>query len=552
MTRLDVWVPKRDRARVLLALESLDALDHALFQLPVTVNGPGSGPLFSVEQRPGGPTVLGFSTGYDVFGKPGWTPERFAEFVTSRRHLHVFTDGNPGPTLAALAGYLQSPLLVDETYPTGARELDLITTDGNVAILRLDGGRDDSADLIRETFFTDGLDSALAVPGWLLTKAGPPTYSFLNAAFQRRMDLAVWKGRDELGKIAVPKGAKLIPLNMVIVDHEDISYQRPVIGHTRSSKHLYEIIVPALDELGPLEVTCAVDGVLQRFIDPATGEDKGLGAHAADWADWILRHSVPDGHDGLPPAGQPWEGNGTDARLYRLANNIVDYEDHDTDTTYFSTAGDVEAWLRRALGHHNAPLTVRVLDDVSFTLEARDPALIQNHTFDRSDGPDIAAGYQAAAFQPWAGKKNWWNPERLAYTRNPSLHTVTDGQMLQAFTAANCLDYADLEPYLLPVDSRANENSWFVVRLGDTPTCIAFPSQRTILTVSTDHDGAAAEITAHNYFRWVGQQGRKNGFAKQWARWLDESLPLTTEEIQDGLKVLEQIIERSDDEPDDE
>ncbi|HEX9228442.1 MAG TPA: hypothetical protein VF885_17710, partial [Arthrobacter sp.] len=332
----------------------------------------------------------------------------------------------------------------------------------------------------------------------------------------------------------------------------DLGGQRPVIGHVRSSEHLYEVIVPALDELGPLEVQCAVDGVLQRFVDPVTGEDKGFGAHAADWADWILRHSVPDGFEGRPPAGQPWEGDEVGARMYRLAHNIVNYEDHHADTTYFSTAGDVEAWLRRSLGHHNAPLTVRVLDDVAFTLAAEGPVLIQQHIFDRSDGPDMEAGYQANAFRPWAGKKNWWNPERLAYTRNPSLNTVMDGQALQAFTAANCLDYADLEPYLRPADARANENSWFVVRLGDTPTCIAFPSQRTILTVNTDHDGATAEVTAQNYFRWVGQQGRKNSFEKQWARWLDESLPLTAEEILAGLKTLEQIIERSDDEPDDE
>jgi hypothetical protein len=90
------------------------------------------------------------------------------------------------------------------------------------------------------------------------------------------------------------------------------------------------------------------------------------------------------------------------------------------------------------------------------------------------------------------------------------------------------------------------------VRLGGTPTCIAFPSQRTILTVNTDHDGAAAEITAHQYFRWSSQYGRKRAFKEQWARWLDEDQPLTQDEIQEGLKALGQIIERSDDEPDDE
>ncbi|MET1156610.1 hypothetical protein, partial [Arthrobacter sp.] len=476
MTRFDVWVPERNKARVLAALEALSnlpaleplgGLDGDVLELPVTVNDPVSGPLLTGDQRPGGPSLIGWSTGYDVFGQPGWTPERFAQFVTTRSRLYPGIGAGPRPTVAALAGYLQSPLLVDEEAGDRGRSVSFITTEGNVTIAEYAHGEADAAE-VRDTFFNEGPDRALALSGLTLRKAGlVDPFSLRDEALNRRMDLASWKGSDESGKVVVPKGAKLIPLNMVIVDHDGIDSRRPVIGHVRSSKHLYEIIVPVLDELGPLDVTCAVDGVLQRFIDPVTGEDKGLGAHAADWANWILRHSVPDGHEGPPPAGQPWEGNSPDARLYRLAHNIVNYEDHDTDTTYFSTAGDVEAWLRRALGNHNAPLTVRVLDDVSFTLDAKGPALIQTHIYDRSDG-NITGAYRTAAFQPWAGRSNWWNPERLAYTRNPSLNTVMDGQTLQAYKADNCLDYNDLEPYLLPVDARANEGSWFVVQLGDT------------------------------------------------------------------------------------
>ena len=125
------------------------------------------------------------------------------------------------------------------------------------------------------------------------------------------MDLAVWQSADENGKVAVPKGAELIPLNILIIEHDDLDSRRPVIGHVRSSKHLYEVIVPPLDELGPLEVTCAVDGVLQRFIDPVTGEDKGFGAHAADWANWILRDSVPGSlRNGPSPAASRGRATG--------------------------------------------------------------------------------------------------------------------------------------------------------------------------------------------------------------------------------------------------
>lgn len=557
MTRFDIWVPEENRARVLAALETLSdlpaleplgGLDGDILQLPVAVNDPASGPLLTGDQRPGGPSVIGWSTGHDVFGQPGWTPEQFAQFVSTRSRLHIGIGAGPRPTVAALAGYLQSPMLVDEEAGDRGRSVSFITTDGNVTIAECADGQADAAE-VRDAFFNDGLKRALALPGLTLCKAGPvAAFSLRDEALNRRMDLVFWQGDYERGKVTVPKGAELSPLNVKIFSHDDVGGQRPVIGYARSSKHLYEIIVPALDELGPLEVTCAVDGVLQRFIDPATGEDKGFGAHAADWADWILRDSVSAGQPEPSPGHEPWQGDGLDATMYRLAHSIVNYEDHHTDTTYFSTVGDVEAWLRRSLGGHNAPVTVGLLDDVAFTLAAGGPALIQRHIFDRVDG--LQTGYRPNAFRPWAGARNWWDEDRLAYTRNPLLETVMDGQKLESYAVVNCLDYADLEPFLLPYGARADDGSWFVIRLGDTPTCIAFPAQRTILTVSTDHDGAAAEIGAHQYFRWSERNGRRRDFEEQWARWLDESRPLTNDDIRTGLKALEQIIERSDDEPD--
>ena len=560
MTRFDVWVPEQSKARVLAALEALSGLpaqesqgglDGDVLQLPVTVDDPGSGPLLTGDQRPGGPSVIGWSTGYYVFGQPGWTPERFAQFVSTRSRLHIGLGAGPRPTVVALAGYLQSPLLVDEEAGEGSRSVSFITTDGNVTLAEYADGEVGAAE-VRDTFFSDGLERALALPGLTLRKAGPvAAFCLRDEALNRRMDLVFWQGDYERGKVTVRKGAELTPLNVKIFSHDDVGGQRPVIGYARSSEHLYEIIVPALDELGPLEVTCAVDGVLQRFIDPATGEDKGFGAHATDWCNWIIRDSVPaEQRTEAAPGWEPWQGDGLDATMYRLAHSIVSYDDHHVDTTYFSTAADVEAWLRRSLGDHNAPVTVGVLDDITFTLDADGPALIQRHIFDRADG--LQAGYQPNAFRPWVGTSNWWDKDRRACTRNPSLGAVMDGQKLEAYTAANCLDYADLEPFMLPAGTRANEGSWFVIRLGDTPTCIAFPAQRTILTVSTDNDGATAEIGAHQYFHWVGKNGRKRDFEKQWSRWLDEGRPLTKEEIQAGLKALEQIIERSDDEPDDE
>jgi hypothetical protein len=555
----DVWVPEQSTARVLAALktlsdlpalESTGGLDGDVLKLPVTVNDPASGAPLTGDQQPAGASVIGWSTGYDVFGRPGWTPGRFAEFVPTRSSLYIGIGGGPRPTLGALASYLQSPMMVDEAAGDRGRALTFITTDGNVTRAEHAGDPADSA-TVRDIFFNEGLDKALSLPGVTVNPGPVRTFSVRNEALNRRMDIASWHSAAERGEVPLPKGAELHPLNVKLYSHDDVGGVRPVLAFARSSEHLYQVIVPDLGEVGPLEVTCTVDGIPQRYIDPATGEDKGFGAHAADWCNWILRDSVPAGQRTEPaPTGEPWQGDGLDASMYRLAHSIVNYEDHHTDTTYFSTAADVEAWLRRSLGGHNAPITVGVLDDITFTLDADGPALIQRHIFDRAGG--LQAGYQPNAFRPWAGAKNWWDEGSRAYTRNPSLETVMDGQKLESYAAVNCLDYADLEPFMLPAGARADEGSWFVIRLGDTPTCIALPAQRTILTVSTDHDGASAEIAAHQYFRWIKQNSRRRDFEEQWERWLDDSRPLSKDDIQAGLKTLEQIIERSDDEPDDE
>lgn len=556
-TGFDVWVPEPNEARILdqlealgdlPALESTGGLDGEVLKLPVTVNDPPSGPLLTGDQKPTGASVIGWSTGYDVFGRPGWTPGRFAEFVPTRSSLYIGIGGGPHPTLGALASYLQSPMLVDEAAGDRGRALTFITTDGNVTRAEYAGDHADSA-TVRDIFFNEGLDKALSLPGVTVNTGPVRTYDVRDEALNRRMDIAFWHGAAERGKVTLPKDAELHPLNVKLYSHDDVGGVRPVLAYARSSEHLYKVIVPELGEVGPLEVTCTVDGVPQRYIDPATGEDKGFGAHAADWCNWILRDSVPAGQRTEPFSEQePWQGDGLDARMYRLAHSIVNYEDHHIDTTYFSTAADVEAWLRRSLGGHNAPITVGVLDDITFTLDPDGPALIQRHIFDRADG--LRAGYQPHAFRPWSGTRNWWDEDRLAYTRNPSLEILMDGQKLESYAAANCLDYSDLEPFLLPAGARADEGSWFVIRLGDTPTCIAFHGRRTILTVSTDHDGASAEIAAHQYFEWSRRNGRRRDFEEQWGRWLDESQPLSKDDIQAGLEALEQIIERSDDEPD--
>lgn len=369
-------------------------------------------------------------------------------------------------------------------------------------------------------------------------------YDVRDIARRRQWPLTSWKDAHARGRLAVPEGAELSPLNLVVVPGDEIDCrERAVIAHARSSQHLYEILFPLTEELAPLDVMCAVDGVLQRFADPVTGTDKGFGAYPTDWAEWILRDSAPGGHRSVER--RPWEGSGVEARLYRLEHNIVNYEDHEADTYQFVTADELAAWLKRALGDHNAPISVHLLDGASLSLSAAQEPMIQRHHFDRSDGPEVKAGYQPNVFKPEVGTKNWWNQGLRAYTRLPSLQTSMDGQSLEAFRAENCLDFADLEPHLLPAGAQVNAGSWFVVRLGDTATCIAFPAAHTILSVTTDHDGAAARIGTQEYFSWVDERARLNDYERQWGRWLDGNEPLTKDEIDDGLRALGQLIEGS-------
>ena len=513
MDRYDVWVSGASEPRVRSLLESLNSVT-ARVSLPVdtwpaTLNFDGPGPTFSGESLPDADFVVGLSTGFDVFGRPGWTPEKFGNFTFARDDLIVLIEDRWCTTLAVLASYLLTPILVDNEAAEGRRPVYFITPDGNVRYADWSGSKAEAAGL-RDTFFDAGLEGVLAVPGMTLHPLDPHVDDVRDTATRRRKELVAWKLDAGHGKVAVPKGAELKPADFEVVGFDDIVGGRPVIGHARSPKHLYEVIVPPLDELGPLEVTCAVDGVLQRFTDPATGEDKGFGAHASDWAGWILRHTVPAGSEGPPDNSPAWEGDSPEAQMYRLSHNIVEYKEHESESEWFSTAEELDAWLKKSLGNHNAPIRTGLLDDVSFMLSPKPASLIQSHAFDRAVSSEAKDGYIPCAFKPWeipsSGQGSWWDLDRRPHQWHPSLHTVMDGPVLDAYTALNCVDFSDVESHLLPAGTRVNGlTSWFVLWLEGTRTCIVFPAERAVLVVGTDDDGATAQITAQ------GQAGRCRG-----------------------------------------
>ncbi|CAH0326971.1 hypothetical protein SRABI128_05680 [Microbacterium sp. Bi128] len=509
---------------------------------PTTVNAePFRHISFSSEARRSAGDLVGTSVGYDAFVNRDWTPELFSQFVASREHLRVEYDGGWRPTLAAIASYLRLPFLVS-AHSEDSWTLSFIDLWGEVVVADFDGGPDDFHEL-RALFFTRDLATALKHGKLRVRRTGPSeSERFTNLMILRQVAVSEWKQLHARGRLVAPKGAELSADDLMLVPRDDIHVKRPVIAHARSSQHLYELIYPTDHKLRPLEVLCAVDGVLEIFRHAATGAEHGLGAHASEWAEWILNDSVAGTHSSEEQRG---EGDSPEAQLYRLANNISEYEELEVDTSQFTTAQELGAWLDKALGNHNAPIVVRLLDDVTFMLRTRIPLRMQDHSYDREEGTAVEIRTRKKPFLLWDGVGNWLSPSHSGYVLNPVLNTVMDGDAVNAFLALNCLNFSALEGDTLPQDANVNRNSWFLVVLEGTEACMAFPAADTMLQVNLDQDGASAVITARERLSRTKELQQEYAFEQQWALWLDEDHQLSKEEIQAGLEKLGRIIEES-------
>lgn len=552
--RYDVWI-RNLLPDGLGLLESMNAPDAALRlpvqPLPAVISGDGHRFRFSGEAPESRiMDVVGPDVGTDPF-RPDhvlwhrfdkWTAEKFDGFVRSRRHLHLARedDGPVAPTLTALAAYLLQAILV--SYRRGeTRHLIFITPWGEVTAAEYTGGEEGLTD-IRDTFFTRNRDTALRLPGLRILPAPPEPHRTEAIAMMRREQVSDWKQAHHRGRLKGPAGAELGYGDLRVIDRDDMDMRRTVIASARSSKHLYELIVPPFGELAPLEVTCAVDCVVRDYVDPATGQNKGRGAWVSDWADWILNHSAPD--TGAPASGVPWEGSGTGVDMYRLEHNIVAYAEHESDLARFGSTAELQAWLRRSLGNHNADLGVFLLDDLPLVLEGSLP-MFQHAVFNRSGDPEPKIGYLPRQFDPWSGLANWLDNDG-GYSRHPVLSTVMDGRTLESFSAFNCLDDGWLNNhYVREEHAPAAESTWFIVRLEGTGTAMAFPAVGTVLSVTTDLDGAAAMITAREAGGRRREIDRETGFEKQWDRWLNDDRPLAKDEIQAGLAAVNRLIEEA-------
>lgn len=548
-TDCTVWIPAAAWPRIQPSFEAMNTAEAALpglripaERVPVAVVRDGNGDVaYSCGQPSTAPAMVGESTGYSILGEPGWTMEKFTLLVMSRKHMHLDIADRKSPTLAALAGFWQTPLFVD-TPQNDSHLVSLVTPGGKVASVECNGGPEGVARL-RERFFAKGVDAALALPGVTLRRTGFRTPPGVQSLAARRQGLLHdWVTAHELGRMAVPRGAELTAQDFVFPHIDEMERARPLVARARSSRHLYELLFPVSEKLGPLELLCAVDGVLQRYLDPETGIERGFGALATDWADWILEDSVPEGHRAPK---QPWEGNGIEARLYRLEHNIVDFADQETGTSQFGTALELETWLKGALGRHNLPFSVHILDDAALLLGADIMPVYQKHTYEQPRGKVLEIRRSGQFFSPWAGFGTWESSSGDGYVFAPRLSSVMDGGEMESYVAVNCLDYNQLAPYLLPAGAPVDANSWFLLNVGDTRTSILFPADASMVQVSTDHDGASAQITVREYWGRRRELDRERAFQAQWANWLEEEHQLTQDEIRAGLDTLDQLIKEN-------
>lgn len=549
----DVWV-KGLLAEDVALLESLNADGGFPLRLPVqpwpaTLTQEDSRLIRLSGEAPEGrlSDVVGAPVGTSPFRPEhvrwqhfdNWNHTKFVQFVRSHEHLLLpwTVDGQPCPTLTALAAYLFRDMLVSYSLH-GTRRLVFVTAWGETTEAEYTG---DAAGLaeIRSTFFSRNRDTALRLPGLKVLSGQIDPHPIERTAMLRRDQLQDWKQARNRGRQQVPEGAELTHHDLKLAENGDWNVRRLVIAAARSSKHLYEVIVPPAGELEPLDVQCAVDGIFRNFRDPVTGQDRGQGAWVSDWADWILADSAPD--PGGTDAQQPWEGSGTESEMYRLEHNIVHYSEHETDTARFGSAAELLVWLKRSLGNHNAPLGVHLLDDLVPVLRDYLP-MFHHAELDPAGSAEPTIRYVPRRFHPWEGFANWLDADGAEYSRHPLLSTVMDGQRLEAFTAVNCVDYDSLSNDLLPADAPATEHSWFIVALENTTTCMVFPARGTLLTVSTDHDGASATIVPREASGRQREIDRETAFEQQWDRWLNDDRPLTKNEIQEGLDTVGQMI----------
>ncbi|CEA09684.1 hypothetical protein BN1051_03056 [Arthrobacter saudimassiliensis] len=491
--------------------------------------------------------IVGKSFDSDVFNRPvygaGWTHEKVADFVESRKSAQVVVNGHTCPTFSFLAWYFATHIVL--SYRQGEHwRLYLIDEMGLVTDARYTGDRQGLEDF-RHAYLWGRPEDALKRPE-LQILAGPastPADSWELRAKTCLEQLQNWKQQHTHTSLPVPapQGPALSAADLDLAVPSKPA--EIVLARATSRKHRYEIRYPLDSDPTTLEATCTVDGTPQRFTNPITGLEEGMHAPAADWAQWILTDSAETAGATVPKL---WEVDEPEAELYRISNNIVRYEEHEVATSHFRTSTELQAWLRASLGNHNVPLLVRTLDDIHLVLDLDRMPMYQKNVFNRSEGKDPRVSYAPRIFHPWKGLENWREPTTGQCPHYPRLQTVMDGRELQAYTATNCLNFESLQNDLLPDDAPSGPNSWFIIGVEQglhSPTCIVFPAADSILSVTTDNDGATALITARDYPTRNDELHREAAFRNRWSQWLDEDHPLTPEEIQAGLESLKRLIE---------
>ncbi|MDO4918241.1 hypothetical protein [Kocuria sp.] len=311
-----------------------------------------------------------------------------------------------------------------------------------------------------------------------------------------------------------------------------------------------------------------VDGALLAggVVGPVLGERIAPDAPDLEvlWVDQVLRTDAEARlrlRDENAAHAASWEGDGVDAVLERAERGVVGYGDEWASAEDLRADAGVPTWLREHTPHMTVPWELFRLDAESW-LRARDreKEYVFLHEYacrdaqQQDDGPQVR--YLAHAFDPRnRAPEAFQLADGTPFTA--FIGVRTDGPDVVAYDADGVLPRELLEPHLVPlralgavpVDERAERDSWLAVGIADTPMLLLVPPGPSALRLHTDEDGALTVLQLADLVVTRDALLREERFRRRWGRFLDEGVELSPEEMDRAVWELHERLDREGEGP---
>lgn len=254
-----------------------------------------------------------------------------------------------------------------------------------------------------------------------------------------------------------------------------------------------------------------------------------------------------------------WEGDGVDSMLKRAASNVVARSRFRAPTTDFPTPRSLQQWLDECASSSPGKF------EVAFT--TRRPTL--DYPLDPADfyalakmnpiGDDVAAMLSAAEgtppdgddgrrwypwpFNPVASPEAWMSDEGLA----PPVSTIKahfNGPTVVDFQDIMVADEGSLRPILHPANGPGGDESWdwYFVRIKGLDGWLIVPCREAVLSGEVDDDGATLSLSVASELRLEHNLRQRIPIESMWGHWFQEDLPLTDEELDEGVARAEALV----------